>query len=192
MIRCWAVVDVTKPPGKDGRRDLCRGNWRRAPVRYTTAADVLSRLGAGGKLDGRHRAAQGADPGGQSTPRRVLRLDISLTLWVCETVRDRIEGLRKPVRDITWKAQPRLCAGYRRLSATGKKLPVVIAAIAREMAAWAIGLEVVRSRRRSHAVPGFPPHSAGVGPRWGTPVANLATAFQSPQVNAVMLLTQPS
>jgi transposase len=34
--------------------------------------------------------------------------------------------------------------GYRRLSAKGKKLPVVVAAIAREMAAflWAIGREV--------------------------------------------------
>jgi hypothetical protein len=48
------------------------------------------------------------------------------------------------VRDIAWKAQVRLCARYRRLSTTGKKLPVVVAAIAREMAAllWAIGREV--------------------------------------------------
>jgi len=38
----------------------------------------------------------------------------------------------------------RLCSRYRRLSATGKKLPVVIAAIAREMAAflWAIAHQV--------------------------------------------------
>ena len=37
-----------------------------------------------------------------------------------------------------------LCARYRRLCATGKKLPIVVAAIAREMAAflWAIGREV--------------------------------------------------
>jgi hypothetical protein len=38
-----------------------------------------------------------------------------------------------------------VCAfGYRRASATGKKLPIVAAAIAREMAAflWAIGREV--------------------------------------------------
>ena len=56
----------------------------------------------------------------------------------------RLEGLPKPVRDIAWKAQVRLCARYRRLSATGKKLPIVVAAIAREMAAflWAIGREV--------------------------------------------------
>jgi transposase len=63
---------------------------------------------------------------------------------VSETLRARLEGLPKPVRDIAWKAQIRLCARYRRLSATGKKLPVVVAAIAREMAAflWAIGREV--------------------------------------------------
>ncbi|TIO51788.1 MAG: IS110 family transposase, partial [Mesorhizobium sp.] len=39
------------------------------------------------------------------------------------------------------------CARYRRLSAAGKKPPVVAAAIAREMAAflWAIGREVAPS-----------------------------------------------
>jgi diguanylate cyclase (GGDEF)-like protein len=56
----------------------------------------------------------------------------------------RLEGLPKPMRDIAWTAQVRLCARYRRLTATGKKPPVVVAAIAREMAAflWAIGREV--------------------------------------------------
>jgi transposase len=63
---------------------------------------------------------------------------------VSETLRIRLEGLPKAVRDIAWKAQVRLCARYKRLRATGKKLPVVVAAIAREMAAflWAIGREV--------------------------------------------------
>ena len=63
---------------------------------------------------------------------------------VSEALRARLEGLPKAVREIAWKAQVRLCARYRRLSAAGKKLPVVVAAIAREMAAflWAIGREV--------------------------------------------------
>jgi len=63
---------------------------------------------------------------------------------VSPTLRARLEGLPKPVRDTAWKAQVRLCARYRRLSAAGKKLPVVIAAIAREMAAflWAIARHV--------------------------------------------------
>ena len=61
-----------------------------------------------------------------------------------ETLRARLEKLPKPVRDIAWKAQVRLCARYRRLSAAGKKPPVVAAATAHEMAAfqWAIGKEV--------------------------------------------------
>jgi transposase len=59
-------------------------------------------------------------------------------------LRARLEALPKPVRDIAWKAQIRLCARYRRLSAIGKKLPVVVAAIAREMAAFlsAIGRKI--------------------------------------------------
>jgi transposase len=63
---------------------------------------------------------------------------------VSAALRARLEGLPKVIRDIAWKAQVRLCARYRRLSAAGKKLPVVVAAIAREMAAflWAIGREV--------------------------------------------------
>jgi transposase len=63
---------------------------------------------------------------------------------VSETLRARLEGLPNAVREIAWKGQVRLCARYRQLSATGKKLPVVVAAIAREMAAflWAIGREV--------------------------------------------------
>ena len=63
---------------------------------------------------------------------------------VSETLRVRNEGLPKAVRDIAWKGQVRLCARYRRLVAAGKKTPVAIAAIAREMAAflWAIGQHV--------------------------------------------------
>ena len=63
---------------------------------------------------------------------------------VSQTLRARLEGVPKAVREIAWKAQIRLCGRYRRLSAAGKKLPVVIAAVAREMAAllWAIARQV--------------------------------------------------
>jgi transposase len=61
-----------------------------------------------------------------------------------ETLRARLDGLPKVVRGIARKAQIRLCARYRRLSGARKKLRVVVAAIAREIAAflWAIGREV--------------------------------------------------
>ncbi len=63
---------------------------------------------------------------------------------VTETIQKRLEGLPRNVREIAWKAQVRLCKLYRHRTAAGKKAPIAIAAIAREMAAflWAIGREV--------------------------------------------------
>lgn len=55
-----------------------------------------------------------------------------------------LEALPKPVTDIAWKAQSRLCERYRRLSAGGKRSTIAAVAVARELAAfvWAIGREV--------------------------------------------------
>jgi transposase len=52
--------------------------------------------------------------------------------------------LPKPVRDIAWKAQVRLCERFRKLSRSGKRPTVVVTAIARELAGfvWAIGQQV--------------------------------------------------
>src|SRR5258708_40226954 len=58
-----------------------------------------------------------------------------------QTMLVRLEGLPKAVRHIAWKAPVRLCGRYPRLNAGGKKLPVALAAGAREIDAflWAIG-----------------------------------------------------
>ena len=52
----------------------------------------------------------------------------------------RQQGLPKSVCDISWKAQTRLCARYRRLIARGKTKQTTVTAIARELGAfiWAI------------------------------------------------------
>jgi transposase len=57
---------------------------------------------------------------------------------------DVVERQPKPVRDIAWKAQVRLCGRYRKLAAAGKKPTVVVTAIARELSGfvWAIGQTV--------------------------------------------------
>ena len=56
-----------------------------------------------------------------------------------------IADLPKAVRDIAWKAQVRLCARYRKLSAGGKKSTAVVVAIARELSGfvWAVSREVI-------------------------------------------------
>jgi transposase len=55
-------------------------------------------------------------------------------------LRLRQENQPKPIRDIAWKGQVRLCARYRRLARTGKPANIVTTAIARELTGfiWAI------------------------------------------------------
>jgi transposase len=54
----------------------------------------------------------------------------------------------RPVAEIAWKAQTRLCARFRSLSRKGKRSTVVATAIARELIAfiWAINREMTTSR----------------------------------------------
>jgi transposase len=56
----------------------------------------------------------------------------------------RLEKLPKPIQDISWQAQVRLCKRYRRLIARGKNANQVVVAIARELVAfmWAIAQQV--------------------------------------------------
>jgi len=63
---------------------------------------------------------------------------------VSEAIQKRAEKLPKPIQDIAWKAQVRLCKRFRRLIARGKNPNVAVTAIARELAAfmWAIAREV--------------------------------------------------
>jgi len=57
----------------------------------------------------------------------------------------RLDGLPKEVRELTWKAQLRLCGRFRKLMAKGKNRNSVVTAIARELSAfmWAIACAVM-------------------------------------------------
>jgi len=59
-------------------------------------------------------------------------------------IQTRIDVLPKPIQDIGWQAQVRLCKRFRRLTARGKHPNVVVTAIARELIAfmWAIAKEI--------------------------------------------------
>lgn len=63
---------------------------------------------------------------------------------VTRHLRKRSNQLPINIRQISWKAQMRLCGKFRRLRAKGKSTPVVTTAIARELIAfiWAIDREV--------------------------------------------------
>ena len=63
---------------------------------------------------------------------------------VSQHMQTRIDALPKPIQDLGWKAQVRLCKRFRRLVGRGKHPNVVVTAIARELIAfmWAIAKEV--------------------------------------------------
>jgi len=63
---------------------------------------------------------------------------------VSQHMQTRIDGLPKPIQDLGWKAQVRLCKRFRRLVGRSKHANVVVTAIARELIAfmWAIAKEV--------------------------------------------------
>src|ERR1700746_1664781 len=89
----------------------------------------------------------GLTKAGNSAARRLL-IEAAWTYRFPARVRRELvlpqEGQHKPVREIAWKAQLRLCARYRKLARTGKPANVVTAAIARELAGfiWAIARRV--------------------------------------------------
>ncbi len=68
---------------------------------------------------------------------------------VSQHMQTRIDGLPKPIQDLGWKAQVRLCKRFRRLVGRGTHPNVVVTAIARERIAfrWAIAKEVPGRRR---------------------------------------------
>ena len=63
---------------------------------------------------------------------------------VSRVIRKRQEDLSRPIVEISWQAQLRLCGRYRRLRATGKCKQQTVTAIARELLGyiWAIAIEV--------------------------------------------------
>src|SRR3984893_11292379 len=134
-------------------------------VSFVVAVTFVAEIGDLRRFDNPRQlmAFLGLVPSERSTGERIRRAGLTLAgnkrarrvliegAWsyryparVSQTLQARLEGLPKAVRQIAWKAQIRLCARYRRLNAASKKRPVVIAAIAREMAAflWAIARHV--------------------------------------------------
>ena len=96
---------------------------------------------------GQHRQQGSITKAGNSSARRAL----VEAAWayrygarVSPIIARRQSGIAKSVTDLTWKAQLRLCARFRRLSARGLHKNKIVVAIARELSGfvWALGQKV--------------------------------------------------
>lgn len=96
---------------------------------------------------GRRRRQGGITKAGNAAARRMLIEAAWSYRFPARVSRQQLlqqERLPKPIRDIAWKAQDRLCRRHRKLVRAGKLTTVVSAAIARELVGfvWAIAREM--------------------------------------------------
>jgi transposase len=96
---------------------------------------------------GPKRRQGGITKSGNTHARRVLvegAWSYRYTAKVSRIIQIRQENLPQSIKDISWKAQVRLCKRYRRLVSRGKNPNVAVVAVARELASymWAIAQEV--------------------------------------------------
>ncbi len=137
-----------------GLHDVGRADWTEAHRRYlATRFDSPRQLGAFVGLipsedsSGPRRRLGAITKTGNGRARRALiegAWAYRHPAKVSEHIQRRIDTLPKPIQDIGWKAQVRLCKRFRRLVARGKHPNVAVPAIARELIAfmWAIAKEV--------------------------------------------------
>jgi transposase len=117
--------------------------------RFANPKELMSYLGLvpSEYASGDHIKRGGITKTGNKYARRALvesAWSYRMPARVSRTLLKRQEGLPQVVKDISWKAQLRLCARYRKFQARGKRKQVTVTAIAKELAGfvWSIAQEV--------------------------------------------------
>lgn len=114
-------------------------------TRFTNPCQLMAYLGLvpSEHSSGRTRRQGGITKAGNGAARRMLIEAAWSYRFPARISREQLlrqERLGKPIRDIAWNAQERLCRRYRTLARAGKPPTVITAAIARELSGfiWAI------------------------------------------------------
>jgi transposase len=137
-LRGMALVVAATLSGRTRRHD---------PLRQPPPAHGYLGLVPSEHSSGNTRRQGGITKAGNGAARRMLIEAAWSYRFPARISREQLlrqEDLAKPIRDIAWKAQERLCRRYRKLARMGKLPTVVTAAIARELAGfvWAIAKQV--------------------------------------------------
>ncbi len=122
-------------------------------TRFTNPRQLMAYLGLvpSEHSSGKTRRQGGITKAGNGATRRML-IDAAWSYRfparISRELLSRHESLGKPIRDIAWKAQERLCKRYRKLARAGKSATIVTVAIARKLAGfvWAIAYQAQLTR----------------------------------------------
>ena len=117
--------------------------------RFDNPRQLMAFIGLvpGERSSGSKRKLTGITKAGSLVARRLIveaAWAYRLPAKIGQAIMLRQQSIAVSIREIAWKAQVRLCARYRRMLARGKKAPIVITAIARELVGfiWAIAQQV--------------------------------------------------
>ena len=117
--------------------------------RFTNPRQLMAYLGLvpSEHSSGGTRRQGGITKAGNTTARRMLIEAAWSYRFPAKISREQLlrqEQLPKPIRDMAWKAQVRLCSRYRKLTKAGKPATTVTTAIARELSGfvWSIACQV--------------------------------------------------
>jgi transposase len=118
-------------------------------TRFEKPSQLMAYLGLvpSESSSGRTRRQGGITKAGNGAVRRILieaAWSYRYPARISRALLRRQEELAKPIRDIAWKAQERLCRRHRQLMRAGKLPSIATVAVARELAGfvWAIAHEV--------------------------------------------------
>ena len=143
-----------------------RGIARISAVTIVAELGEFTRFGAAPKLMDYAGVVASEDSSGERTRRggitktgnAHLRRVVVEAAWsyrhrpsIGAALRQRQKPVSEEVKQISWKAQHRLCGKYSKLMARGKNKGVVVTAVARELLGflWAIGMQVEAEQKRS-------------------------------------------
>jgi transposase len=117
--------------------------------RFSTPRQLMAYFGLvpGEYSSGEKRRVTGITKAGSTTARRLIveaAWAYRMPAKIGAGIMRRQDAIPTEIRDVAWKAQVRLCARYRRMLARGKKAPIAITAVARELVGfiWAIARHV--------------------------------------------------
>jgi transposase len=117
--------------------------------RFDNPRHLMAFLGLvpGERSSGSKRKLTGITKAGSLVARRLIveaAWAFRMAAKIGQAIMLRQQSIASSIRDIAWKAQVRLCGRYRRMLARGKKAPIVITVIARELVGfiWAIGQQL--------------------------------------------------
>jgi transposase len=152
QIPSWSLFPLVQNLGALRGLDTIAGAGLAAaigdPSRFASAPDFMAYIGLAEHSSGPKRRIGAITKSGDIHARTLLIEAAHSYRFPARIARRKlaaVDAVPEAVREIAWKAQTRLCQRYRHMMAKGKPTPVIVTAIARELAGFVWSIACITS-----------------------------------------------